>query len=176
MKTIRFFLIVAALAVLAPHAFAQTTPAPYWRVAGQIVTLSADTTASVGDSLYNSPLQFDVLANHSYWFEAHLLDSSSSTAGIKLALSYPDSNSIMSARLFGRTSGATASAYSTISVDTVAESTAYSTEEGTVGQINIYGALDVGPVGGKVILQFLKVTSGKGVLLKYSQIRWGRSK
>ena len=133
---------------------------PSWRVADEQVRLTAD-TATTGQALIGSPLQFAVGANQTWAFQISVYDSSSSAAGDEFGWLLPSSGTVVSTG-WAQTTGATAGTF-----DIIKASATAGVANATAGGYAVYtasGTITTGATAGAIVFQFLKVTSGTAIL------------
>lgn len=145
---------------------------PSWQALNSVVRLTADTTTT-SQTLVGTPLQFSATDTQSYyWFDATIIDTSSTSAGIKLGVSLPSGGTIVG-EANGMTTGVTATLWDYISASATAGGV-FTSVASIKGMIHVHGVVHIGSAAGSVMLEFLKVTGGTGALLAGSSITWGK--
>lgn len=131
--------------------------------------LNAD-TATTGQALIGSPLQFTTTANQRYAISGNIIATSSAATGLKLGLRIPS----------GDTCYVTFNGTDTTTLQSnVSAVTADSGLTAVYGQLNgtcyiHYEGIVSGPTAGAVIVGFLKGTSGTATLKQWSYLMWRR--
>lgn len=160
MKHLIFFILFVS-----SSAFAQVLPR------ASIVYLAND-TAITEQTLTGTPLQYRVGAGQTWQFEAVVYDSSSSSAGVEFGYFVTGAGSVTSIGE-AQSTGSTATKYDIITADSTAGS-ATATAAGYALYV-AHGTV-VTTNAGKVVLTFLKATSGTAILKAGSYIKAQRIK
>ena len=135
--------------------------------------LTADATTTSTAAVNVTGLSFPVGGNEAWTFEFNLRIGSSSTAGMKVALTFPSGATLL-ATAIGATSGVTAQSTDLMSASGTL-GLAFNTFNGQTGVLRITGCITTGSTPGIVQLQQAKVTSGTSTVAALSFLRAQRT-